>query len=133
LDLSIIQGPFSDAPCQTLISRFATFSLPYRGPCTGRASRLAAAAAAVAACNAIHGEQSLPRKVHVRGSMCLRVWSVSPHLRRQLMRSITACTRDGDEVDSCRGYTEDARCSVDALVATVHWCITHCADTALYN
>jgi hypothetical protein len=26
LDLSIIQGPFSVAPCQTLISRFATFS-----------------------------------------------------------------------------------------------------------
>jgi hypothetical protein len=27
--LSIIQGPFSVAPCQTLISRFATFSSPY--------------------------------------------------------------------------------------------------------
>jgi hypothetical protein len=30
LDLSIIQGPFCVAPCQTLISRFATFSSPYR-------------------------------------------------------------------------------------------------------
>jgi hypothetical protein len=49
------------------------------------------------------------------------------------MRSFTACTRDGDEVDGCPGYTEDAHCSVDALVATVRWCITHCADTALYN
>jgi hypothetical protein len=29
LDLSIIQGPFSVAPCQTLISRFATFSSLY--------------------------------------------------------------------------------------------------------
>jgi hypothetical protein len=29
--LSIIQGPFSVAPCQTLISRFATFSSPYAG------------------------------------------------------------------------------------------------------
>jgi hypothetical protein len=29
LDLSIVQGPFSVAPCQTLISRFATFSSPY--------------------------------------------------------------------------------------------------------
>jgi hypothetical protein len=29
LDSSIIQGPFSVAPCQTLISRFATFSSPY--------------------------------------------------------------------------------------------------------
>jgi hypothetical protein len=28
LDSSIIQGPFSVAPCQTLISRFATFSSP---------------------------------------------------------------------------------------------------------
>jgi hypothetical protein len=28
-DLSIIQGPFSVAPCQTLISRFATFSSPF--------------------------------------------------------------------------------------------------------
>jgi hypothetical protein len=27
LDLSIIQGPFSVAPCQTLISRFATFRI----------------------------------------------------------------------------------------------------------
>jgi hypothetical protein len=27
--LSIIQGPFSVAPCQTLISRFATFASPY--------------------------------------------------------------------------------------------------------
>jgi hypothetical protein len=27
--LSIIQGPFSVAPCQTLVSRFATFSSPY--------------------------------------------------------------------------------------------------------
>ena len=26
MDSSIIQGPFSVAPCQTLISRFATFS-----------------------------------------------------------------------------------------------------------
>ena len=30
MDSSIIQGPFSVAPCQTLISRFATFSSPYR-------------------------------------------------------------------------------------------------------
>jgi hypothetical protein len=29
LDLSIIQGPFSVAPCQTLISRFATFASLY--------------------------------------------------------------------------------------------------------
>jgi hypothetical protein len=29
LDLSIIQGPFSVAPCQTLVSRFATFSSLY--------------------------------------------------------------------------------------------------------
>jgi hypothetical protein len=29
LDSSIIQGPFSVAPCQTLISRFATFASPY--------------------------------------------------------------------------------------------------------
>jgi hypothetical protein len=28
LDLSIIQGPFSVAPCQTLVSRFATFASP---------------------------------------------------------------------------------------------------------
>jgi hypothetical protein len=28
LDLSIVQGAFSDAPCQALISRFATFSSP---------------------------------------------------------------------------------------------------------
>jgi hypothetical protein len=27
--LSIVQGPVSVAPCQTLISRFATFSSPY--------------------------------------------------------------------------------------------------------
>jgi hypothetical protein len=26
LDSSIIQGPFSVAPCQTLVSRFATFA-----------------------------------------------------------------------------------------------------------
>jgi uncharacterized protein YjbJ (UPF0337 family) len=31
LDLSIIQGPVSVAPCQTLISRFATFPSPYIG------------------------------------------------------------------------------------------------------
>jgi hypothetical protein len=31
LDLSIVQGPFSVAPCQTLISRFATCSSPVRG------------------------------------------------------------------------------------------------------
>ena len=30
MDLSIVQGPFSVAPCQTLVSRFATFSSPYR-------------------------------------------------------------------------------------------------------
>jgi hypothetical protein len=29
LDSSIIQGPFSVAPCQTLVSRFATFPSPY--------------------------------------------------------------------------------------------------------
>ena len=29
MDISIIQGPFSVAPCQTLKSRFATFSSPY--------------------------------------------------------------------------------------------------------
>jgi hypothetical protein len=29
LDSSIVQGPFSVAPCQTLISRFATFASPY--------------------------------------------------------------------------------------------------------
>jgi hypothetical protein len=29
LDLSIIQGPFSVAPCRTLISRFATFASLY--------------------------------------------------------------------------------------------------------
>jgi hypothetical protein len=29
--LSIVQGPFSVAPCQTLISRFATFASPYHG------------------------------------------------------------------------------------------------------
>jgi hypothetical protein len=34
--LSIIQGPFSVAPCQTLISRFATFSSPYCVPPTRR-------------------------------------------------------------------------------------------------
>jgi hypothetical protein len=28
LDSSVVQGPFSVAPCQTLISRFATFSSP---------------------------------------------------------------------------------------------------------
>jgi ABC-type Fe3+-siderophore transport system permease subunit len=28
--VSIVQGPFSVAPCQTLVSRFATFSSPYR-------------------------------------------------------------------------------------------------------
>jgi hypothetical protein len=33
LDSSIIQGPFSVAPCQTLISRFATFASPWTGPC----------------------------------------------------------------------------------------------------
>jgi hypothetical protein len=31
LDLSIVQGPFSVAPCQTLISRFATFASQYGG------------------------------------------------------------------------------------------------------
>jgi hypothetical protein len=31
LDSSIIQGPFSVAPCRTLISRFATFSSQYTG------------------------------------------------------------------------------------------------------
>jgi hypothetical protein len=31
LDSFIIQGPFSVAPCQTLISRFATYSSPYDG------------------------------------------------------------------------------------------------------
>jgi hypothetical protein len=30
LDSSIIQGPFSVAPCQTLISRFATFFIAVR-------------------------------------------------------------------------------------------------------
>jgi hypothetical protein len=34
--LSIIQGPFSVAPCQTLISRFATFSSPYVGVCAAQ-------------------------------------------------------------------------------------------------
>ena len=29
MDLSVIQGPFPVAPCQTLVSRFATFSSPY--------------------------------------------------------------------------------------------------------
>jgi hypothetical protein len=29
LDSSIVQGPFSVTPCQTLVSRFATFSSPY--------------------------------------------------------------------------------------------------------
>ena len=29
MDSSIIQGPFSVAPCHTLISRFATFPSPY--------------------------------------------------------------------------------------------------------
>ena len=28
-DLSIVQGPFSVVPCQTLISRFATFASLY--------------------------------------------------------------------------------------------------------
>ena len=31
LDLSIIQGPFPVAPCQTLISRFATFPIAVGG------------------------------------------------------------------------------------------------------
>ena len=31
LDLSIIQGPFSITKCQTLLSRFATFSSQYGG------------------------------------------------------------------------------------------------------
>jgi hypothetical protein len=33
LDASIVQGPFSVAPCLTLISRFATFASPYAGAC----------------------------------------------------------------------------------------------------
>jgi hypothetical protein len=40
--LSIIQGPFSVAPCQTLISRFATFASPYVGaPRCGERARVA--------------------------------------------------------------------------------------------
>jgi hypothetical protein len=41
--LSIIQGPFSVAPCLTLITRFATFSSPYAGGC-GRLVELAGGA-----------------------------------------------------------------------------------------
>jgi hypothetical protein len=33
LDLSIIQGPISVAPCQTLVSRFATFASLYLAAC----------------------------------------------------------------------------------------------------
>jgi hypothetical protein len=36
--LFIVQGPFSVAPCQTLISRFATFSSPYGGASGAAAS-----------------------------------------------------------------------------------------------
>ena len=32
LDLSIVQGPFSVAPCQTLVSRFATFFIAVLDP-----------------------------------------------------------------------------------------------------
>ena len=36
MDSSIVQEPFSVAPCQTLISRFATFSSPYMVPAEQR-------------------------------------------------------------------------------------------------
>jgi hypothetical protein len=38
LDSSIVQGPFSVAPCQTLVTRFATFASPYPGERGGDAS-----------------------------------------------------------------------------------------------
>jgi hypothetical protein len=47
--LSIIQGPFSVAPCQTLVSRFATFASPYDiGVKLTRSCVVMAASAAVA-------------------------------------------------------------------------------------
>jgi hypothetical protein len=38
-DLSIVQGPFSVAPCQTLGSRFATFASPYAAADTSQCAR----------------------------------------------------------------------------------------------
>jgi hypothetical protein len=47
LDSSIIQGPFSVAPCETLVSRFAAFSSPYPSSGATTASVNAGAVAAV--------------------------------------------------------------------------------------
>jgi hypothetical protein len=66
LDSSIIQGPFSVAPCQTLVSRFATtFASPYRAlrmarPPPSLVLRCAAALAArVPASNTVAAEHRL--------------------------------------------------------------------------
>jgi hypothetical protein len=49
LDSSIVQGPFSVAPCQTLVSRFATFLSPYAPPLSSGAGGLASSGAGFAA------------------------------------------------------------------------------------
>ena len=57
MDLSIVQGPFSVAPCQTLISRFATFPSRYQGHCAVflGASEYALLLAGVAGCPLVLG------------------------------------------------------------------------------
>jgi hypothetical protein len=77
LDSSIIQGPFSVAPCQTLISRFATFSSPYK-----------AAAAAAAVYEHLH--QAMRRLLWRRLRSAWAAWVASTG-RAQWVRAPKPC------------------------------------------
>jgi hypothetical protein len=96
LDSSIIQGPFSIAPCQTLISRFATFSSLY-----GSKNRVYPPRAGAAAGEATSGV-ALSKKfcssgssfTSVSGKRCVSL-SPTPRLLRRAARGGVAAAAAG--------------------------------------
>jgi hypothetical protein len=68
--LSIVQGPFSVAPCQTFKSRFATCSSLYQAAAAAALERAAAAAAQREAAAAAAAEGAARAAVAAAGKPC---------------------------------------------------------------
>jgi hypothetical protein len=106
--LSIIQRPFSDAPCQTLISRFATFSSLY----VTRAGWLTSACVAAAAMSAAAGRlppASWPsRQCAARDMGSARAW-----IRQRPPRHIHARSNGGIHLSCAGGHRMHQACVYD--------------------
>jgi hypothetical protein len=79
LDSPIIRGPFSAAPCQTLVSRFATFSSPYVAvsPHAVNVPNASSPAASTAPTSAVHSPIASGARPACSSAACSVV--VSPH------------------------------------------------------